>query len=123
MSCRKRASCDRFWTVTFGCWKLVHQDARYGAGRWNTECPHVVYRDGYFYLFRTANYARAETVVFRSQDPCDFGIGDARDKYVGSIAVAAPEIIVDAEGNEYISSNHDLAGGTRLCRLRWEREV
>jgi hypothetical protein len=47
------------------------------------------------------------------------GIGDARDKCVGSIAVAAPEVIVDAGGNEYISSNHDLFAGTQLCRLKW----
>ena len=103
-------------------WRLVHQDVRYGADRWHTECPHVVYRAGYFYLFRTANYARAETYVFRSQDPYDFGIGDARDNYVGPIAVAAPEIVVDVQGNEMISSNHDLFGGTQLCRLRWEAD-
>ena len=61
--------------------------------------------------------------MFRSQDPYDFGAGDAGVKYVGSIAVAAPEIVVDAVGNEYTSSNHDLFGGTRLCRLRWEKET
>jgi beta-fructofuranosidase len=100
-------------------WRLVHQDPDFGAGRWHTECPHVVYRGGYYYLFRTADYVRAETYVFRSENPCDFGVGDASDKYVGRIAVAAPEIVVDSEGNEFITSNHDLFGGTRLCRLRW----
>ena len=94
--------------------------ASFGGHRWQTECPHVVYRAGYYYLFRTVHYATSETHVFRSEDPLDFGIGDARDKYVGRIAVAAPEIIVDGEGNEFITSNHNLAGGTMLCRLRWE---
>jgi beta-fructofuranosidase len=102
-------------------WQLVHQDRRYGAGRWDTECPHVVFREGYYYLFRTENYAAAKTHVFRSEDPFDLSVGDASDKYVGMIAVAAPEIIVDRDGTEYITSNHDLRGGTRLCRLKWER--
>jgi hypothetical protein len=101
-------------------WRLVHQDRRYGPGRWDTECPHVVYRQGAYYLFRTEDYASARTHVFCSQDPFDFGIGDAAGRYVGSIAVAAPEVIVDAGGAEYITSNHDLRGGTMICRLAWE---
>jgi hypothetical protein len=101
-------------------WTLVHQDKRFGAGGWNTECPHVVRRGGRFYLFRTADYASATTYVFRSDDPLDFGVGDASAKYVGPIAVAAPEIIVDDQGREYITSNHDLLGGTRMARLRWD---
>ena len=100
--------------------KLVHLDPRYGGHPWQSECPHVVYRDGYYYLFRTVHYASSETYVFRSEDPLDFGIGDASANYVGPIAVAAPEIIVADDGNEFITSNHNLAGGTMLCRLRWE---
>jgi len=101
-------------------WTLVHQDPAYGAGPWNTECPHVVYRAGSFYLFRTVDYASATSHVFRSDDPLDFGVGDASGKYVRPIAVAAPEIIVDDRGQEYITSNHDLLGGARIARLRWE---
>jgi hypothetical protein len=59
--------------------------------------------------------------VFRSDDPADFGIGaSAEKKYVGPLAVAAPEIIVDSDGREYITSNHDLHAGTQLCRLAWD---
>jgi hypothetical protein len=101
-------------------WRLVHQDRRYGGGPWDTECPHVVFRAGYYYLFRTEDYASARTHVFRSEDPLDFGVGDASDMYVGTIAVAAPEIVVDCDGAEYITSNHDLRGGTRLCKLKWD---
>ena len=100
--------------------KLVHLDPQYGGHRWQTECPHVVYRSGYYYLFSTVHYESSETYVFRSENPLDFGIGDASGKYVGRIAVAAPEIIVDNDENEFITSNHNLAGGTMLCRLRWE---
>jgi hypothetical protein len=101
-------------------WRLVHQDQRYGPDRWGTECPHVVRRGGLYYLFRTEHYASARTHVFCSADPTDFGIGDARAKYVCDIAVAAPEVVVDAGGHEYITSNHDLLGGTQICRLRWK---
>ncbi|MFC1526117.1 hypothetical protein ACFL6X_04815, partial [Candidatus Latescibacterota bacterium] len=87
-------------------WRLVHQDPQYGDGPWDTECPCVVYREGYYYLLRTVNYGAAQSHVFRSDDPFDFGLGDAGDKYVGPLAVAAPEIIVDDEGREFISSNH-----------------
>lgn len=93
-------------------WKLIHcdQSGRYGAGNWDCECPHVIYRDGYFYLFRTESYRDGKTHIFRSQDPMNFGIG--------SIYAAAPEIIVDTDsGQEYITSNHDLDGGTRMCRF------
>jgi hypothetical protein len=102
-------------------WQLVHLDPAFGPGPWDTECPHVVYRGGYYYLFRTEDYARAITHVFRSADPFDFGTGDASERYVCDIAVAAPEIIVNGE-MEYITSNHDLLGGTRMCRLRWEAD-
>lgn len=99
--------------------RLVHLDPTFGGHRWQTECPHVVYRQGYFYLFRTVHYESAETHVFRSENPLDFGIGTAREKYVGPIAVAAPEIIVDEHGMEYITSNHNLFAGTMLSRLKW----
>ena len=114
-----RSSAD---LIHWSDWQLVHQDPRYGPGRWGTECPHVVYRQGTYYLFRTENYAQAITHVFRSENPLDFGIGDARAHYIGRIAVAAPEIVVDRRGNEYITSNHDLEAGTRISRLRWEED-
>ncbi len=103
-------------------WKLIHTDMNppFGAGRWNQECPHVVKRGGYYYLFRTENYTTPRTHVFRSEDPEDFGIGDASSHYVGLLRVAAPEIIVDPEtGEEYITSNHNLKGGTMITRLHW----
>jgi beta-fructofuranosidase len=106
--------------VHWSDWRLVHQDGAFGSGRWETECPHVVRRGDAYYLFRTQNYASAKTHVFRSEDAFDFGIGDASAKYVGPIGVAAPEIVVDADGSEYITSNHDFVRGTLICRLRWE---
>jgi hypothetical protein len=58
--------------------------------------------------------------VFWSYDPRDFGLGAAaNEKYLGVLRVAAPEIILDASGQEYITSSHDLRLGTQVCRLSW----
>jgi hypothetical protein len=108
--------------INWSKWTLVHFDlsGRYGGGNWNCECPHVVFRDGFYYLFRTEDYGSAKTHVFRSVNPMDFGIGNAAEKYVGPIMAAAPEIVMDSRnGREYISSNHDLDGGTQIARLQW----
>ena len=102
--------------------RLAHSGHAIASGRWSHECPQVVVRGGSYYLLRTADYAAAETYVFRSDDPADFGVGaEALRKYVGLLAVAAPEIIVDAAGREYITSNHDLQAGTQLCGLVWDQ--
>lgn len=105
---------------------VVHYDHRPevgNGGMWTHECPHVVKRGGYYYLFRTENYAGRLTHVYRSEDPKDFGKGPAAvETYVCRFPVAAPEIIVDSLGNEYITSNHDLRAGTMMSRLKWEEE-
>ena len=100
----------------------VHQDLKLGGGRWNTECPHVVQRDGYFYLLRTEEYYSATTHVFRSEDPLDFGVGDSSDKYVGRLAVAAPEIVTGPDGREYACSVHQPPKGMQVCPLRWDED-
>jgi arabinan endo-1,5-alpha-L-arabinosidase len=104
-------------------WRLVHSGHAIASGRWSHDCPHVVQRGGQFFLFRTADYASAESYVFRSGDPLDFGIGPAAlDRYVGPLRVAAPEVIVDEAGREYVTSNHDLSAGAQICPLVWDPE-
>lgn len=110
--------------VHWSDWALVHSNlqGRFGSGGWRCECPHVVYRDGYYYLFRTESYVRRRTHVSRSENPNDFGIEIASDKHVGLIEVGAPEVIIDPDtGQEYITSNHDPDRGTMICRLSWVR--
>lgn len=104
--------------IDWSDWRLVHRDPSYGAGRWDTECPFVIEKEGYFYLFRTADYYRGETFVFRSKNPFDFGIGDAADNFVCRIACAAPELY-EFDGQEYLSSSHSPHVGELMCRLRW----
>ncbi len=105
--------------IHWGDWKIVHEDPKYGEGRWDTECPFVIYKESYYYLFRTKNYYTGETCVFRSENPFDFGIGDASEKFVCELYCAAPEIITDTEGAEYLSSSHNPQAGNYLCRLKW----
>lgn len=104
-------------------YKLIHRSHQFGSNWWEIECPHVVYREGYFYLFRTQNYVNAITHVFRSDNPLDFGTDDesANSCYVGRIACAAPEIY-QVNGSELISSNHNPPYGTQLTWLRWEAD-
>jgi hypothetical protein len=99
-------------------WRLVHRDPQYGRGRTDAECPFVLFKEGYYYLFRTVNYYRCLTLVFRSEDPCDFGVGDASSKLVGRLPCAAPELY-EIEGKEYVSSSHTPLFGEQMCRLRW----
>ena len=83
----------------------------------SSECPHVVRRDGSFYLFRTENYPSGNTFVYRSEDPYDFGL-DTDRFLIGKIDAAAVEVVVDGD-KEYLSSNKDVWSGVRLHRLRW----
>jgi hypothetical protein len=89
-----------------------------GDGPWSAECPFVVYKDGYYYLFRTSEYrAPARTHVYRSVDPLDFGLGHD-GQWITTLRVAAPEI-VQLGGQDYISTVEDLKGGVQLARLKW----
>lgn len=104
--------------VDWSASREVHWGGSPGALAYQCECPHVVERGGYYYLFRTQDYAAAATFVYRSDDPYDFGL-DSDKCLIGTIAVAAPEIVVEG-GREYITSNHDLWGGLRMFPLRWD---
>ncbi len=89
-----------------------------GAGFWSTECPFVVFLDGYYYLFRTSEYrSPARTHVYRSKDPFNFGLGDD-SMWVTTLRVAAPEV-VQVGDQWYISSVEDLKGGIQLFKLKW----
>ena len=97
----------------------VHDDLNFGKQRWDTECPFVIYKEGYYYLFRTEDYYKSRTHVFRSEDPMDFGAGDASSKYVGLFTAGAPELYELEDGSEWVSSNHNPPLGTQLCRMKW----
>jgi hypothetical protein len=98
--------------------RIVAFGGRAGSNPFSAECPHVVFLDGSYYLFRTQRYGQdAQTSVYRSQDPLDFGIEDDRC-FVGTLPVAAPEII-QHEGTWYIAALNPHLDGIRIARLRW----
>jgi len=99
------------------------------AGGWATtqtgwvggdcECPFVMEIDGLYYLFRNQLYGEDNlNTQYCSTDPLDFGVDD--DRYmVGTLPVAAPEII-EYEGQYYIAALMPSLKGIRIAKLGWE---
>ena len=92
-----------------------------GNGPFSCECPHVVEPEpGAYYLFRTQRYGQdAQTCVYRSANPLNFGIDDD-GPFVCALPVAAPEIIRH-QGEYYIASLMPDLKGIRIARLTWRR--
>jgi hypothetical protein len=84
----------------------------------DAECPFVVSRDGFFYLFRNQRYGRqAINTQYASRNPLDFGIDDDRCE-IGTLAVAAPEIVLH-DDQYFIASLLPNLKGIRMARLKW----
>jgi acetyl esterase/lipase len=102
----------------WGASRMVAFGGRAGTNPFSAECPHVVFLDGYYYMFRTQRYGQdAQTSVYRSQDPLNFGIEDDRC-FVCTLPVAAPEIIQHS-GEWFIATLNPNLDGIRIARLRW----
>jgi hypothetical protein len=90
------------------------------TGASSAECPFAYFhkQSGYYYLFRTQSYgANAQTSVYRSKDPTNFGIND--DRYlIETLPVAAPEII-ESGGQVYIAALLPSLKGIRIAKLKW----
>jgi hypothetical protein len=91
-----------------------------GSGKYSAECPFVYYHkaSGYYYLFRTQRYGKdAQSKVYRSKDPLDFGKDN--DRYlVETIPYAAPEII-ESEGQTYIAVLLPNLKGIQIAKLKF----
>ncbi len=98
-----------------------------------TESAFVVHIDGAYYLFVTYTDCQIQnyhnTLVFRSEDPTDFGTytGDNdADGVVATLFAHAPEVIRDDDGRWYITTagwrNYDtpVEGGVAVAELVWE---
>ncbi len=98
--------------------KKVASGGAAGDGPYAAECPFVVQRGNLFYLFRTQKYgAKAQTTVYASPDPLNFGINDDRYR-LGTLPLAAPEVF-EHQGQTYIASLLNTLDGIRIARLRW----
>ncbi len=100
--------------------KVVQAGGSARDGPFSHECPHVVRLadNGLYYLFHTQRYGQnAQTSVYASKDPLDFGV-DNDAHFVCRLPVAAPELVCH-EGNWYIASLLPSLKGIRIARLKW----
>lgn len=90
-------------------------------GRWyggNAECPFVVSRNGLFYLFRNQRYGTDNlNTQYASGNPLNFGVGGDRYR-IGTLPVAAPEIIQHNDA-WYIAALNPALDGIRIAKLKW----
>ena len=84
----------------------------------DAECPFVVHKDGQFYLFRNQLYGTPSlNTQYASPDPLNFGVGNDRCR-IGTLPVAAPEII-HHDGQWYMAALNPGLDGIRIARLAW----
>ena len=106
-----------------GCWgkeTKVSETKENVIPFFSSECPHVITKNGYFFLFKTQEYKPGEqqTTIFRSKDPLNFGINS--DSYkIRTIPISAPEIIIH-NNKYYIAALMPDLKGIRICELNWE---
>jgi hypothetical protein len=100
--------------------RIVAARGQAGDGPYAAECPFVVEpQPGHFYLFRTQRYGQnAQTSVYYSRDPFDFGIDNDDAHLVTTLPIAAPEIIQD-EGKWFIAALLPSLKGIQLAPLEW----
>jgi hypothetical protein len=98
----------------------VAAGGRSGGTQYSAECPHVVYRQDVdlYYLFRTQRYGKNNvSSIYASPDPLNFGIDDDR-YFVGTLPVAAPEILRHND-RYYIAALLPSLKGIRIAKLNW----
>ncbi len=100
--------------------RVVAAGGQAGNGPYSAECPFVVEpQPGDFYLFRTQAYGKnAQTSVYHSRDPLNFGIDNDAEHYVTTLPVAAPEIF-RYEGQWYLAALLPSLKGIQITRLEW----
>ena len=100
--------------------RVVAARGKSGDGPYSAECPFVVEpRPGHFYLFRTQAYGKnAQSMVYHSRDPLDFGIDNDAEHYVTTLPVAAPEIFQHA-GHWFMAALLPTLKGIQITRMEW----
>jgi hypothetical protein len=100
--------------------KIVARGGQATSHKYSAECPFVVELEkAQYYLFRTQRYGKdAQTSVYFSSDPLNFGIDEDRGHFVATLPLAAPEII-EHEGQYFIAALLPSLKGIQIARLRW----
>ena len=106
--------------LNWGAERVVAARGRSGDGPYSAECPFVVEpQPGHFYLFRTQAYGKdAQTMVYHSRNPLDFGIDNDAEHYVTTLPVAAPEVF-QHEGRWFVAALLPSLKGIQITRLEW----
>ncbi len=104
-------------------WQIAHYDKNSEGKKWLPESPAVVYRKGYYYLFRTHG-TKSGCYVYRSKNPMNFGQGDVSGYFVTHLPrLIACEIVTTPNGKEYISTiTNGKKYGILLAKLKWVNE-
>jgi hypothetical protein len=99
---------------------VVAARGKSGDGPYSGECPFVVEpQPGHLYLFRTQRYGKdAQTMVYHSQDPLDFGIDNDAEHYVTTLPVAAPEVFQHGD-QWYMAALLPSLKGIQIARMEW----
>jgi hypothetical protein len=100
--------------------KIVARGGQATSHKYAAECPFVVEPEkGQFYLFRTQRYGTdAQTSVYISRDPLDFGVEQDLGHFMCTLPLAAPEIIKH-NGRFYIAALLPCLKGIQVARLEW----
>jgi hypothetical protein len=100
--------------------KIVARGGQATSHKYAAECPFVVELDkGQYFLFRTQRYGtNAQTSVYFSQDPLDFGVEHDEGHFIATLPVAAPEI-VKHNGKYFIAALLPSLKGIQIARLEW----
>ena len=101
---------------------LVACGGQSGSTTGSAECPFVVQLGPrQFYLFRTQHYGRrAQTSVYFSENPLDFGVNHDEGHFVCTLPVAAPEI-VQHNGEWFIAVLLPDLKGIHISHLTWDK--
>ena len=77
---------------------------------------------GEFYLFRTQKYGtEGITRIYHSHNPLYFGVNEDPKYLVGSLPVAAPEIILH-EQQWYMAALKPSLKGIQVARMEWVKK-
>ncbi len=103
--------------------KIVAFGGSAGTGKYSSECPFVYFdkSSGNYFLFRTQHYGQdAQTSVYQSKDPANFGVNDDR-YFVTTLPIAAPEII-EYNGELYMAHLLPNLKGIQVSKLKFEKK-
>ncbi len=95
---------------------IVSKGGKGGSGVVDAESPFVVFVDGYFYLFRTSSIS-FKTVVYRSEDPLDFGIDDD-SKLIAELDLKILELF-EHENQWYTTHISEDFQSVLLSKVEW----